>query len=86
MAVQRRHDGHGVTRLFSYHVAEEVSDGRLVPLLTRDEPDPVPVHLIAPQGRLQVPKVRAFVDFALPRLRDYFRHRAELCANAGHSS
>jgi hypothetical protein len=30
------------------------------------------VHLIAPHGRLTVPKVRAFVDMALPRLRSHF--------------
>jgi hypothetical protein len=29
----------------------------------------LPVHVLTPQGRLAVPKVRAFVDFATPRLR-----------------
>jgi hypothetical protein len=28
--------------------------------------------LLTPQGRLSVPKVRAFVDFATPRLRAHF--------------
>jgi hypothetical protein len=31
-----------------------------------------PVHLITPEGRLAVPKVRAFVDFATPRLKAAF--------------
>ena len=33
---------------------------------------PLPVHLLAPQGRFSVPKVRALVDFAVPRLKRYF--------------
>jgi hypothetical protein len=33
---------------------------------------PLPVHLLAPQGRFSVPKVRAFVDYAVPRLKLYF--------------
>jgi DNA-binding transcriptional LysR family regulator len=64
--------GHGVTRLFSYHVAEAVQDGRLQLVLRPDEPPPLPAHLITPEGRLSVPKVRAFVDFAVPRLRAHF--------------
>ena len=37
--------------------------GDLELVLNDNEPPPCPVHLIAPQGRLSVPKVRAFVDF-----------------------
>ena len=65
-------EGRGVTRLFSYHVAEAVQAGRLQLLLTDDEHPPYPVHLLAPPGRLSVPKVRAFVDFAGPLLRAQF--------------
>jgi DNA-binding transcriptional LysR family regulator len=64
--------GHGVTRLFSYQVADEVRAGDLQLVLTGDEHPPYPVHLLSPQGRLSVPKVRAFVDFAVPRLRARF--------------
>jgi hypothetical protein len=32
----------------------------------------MPAHLICPQGRLAVPKVRAFTDFAVPRLKKHF--------------
>lgn len=67
----------GVTRLFSYHVAAEVRDGALAILLADDEPPKLPVHLIVPQGRLSVPKVRAFVDFAVPRLRAHFARLAD---------
>lgn len=65
---------HGITRMFSYHVAEQVENGSLKIILSDNEPAPLPVHLLTPHGRLAVPKVRAFVDFAAPRLRRYFTH------------
>lgn len=68
-AVASVSEGHGVTRLFSYHVAGQLRDGTLEIVLADDEHAPLPVHLIAPQGRLSVPKVRAFADFAVPRLK-----------------
>ena len=73
-AVASAAEGNGITRLFSYHIADQIRDGRLQILLDKDEHPPLPVHLLAPPGRLSVPKVRAFVDFALPRLKRYFEH------------
>jgi DNA-binding transcriptional LysR family regulator len=75
-AVASAAEGNGVTRLFSYHVGEEVRAGRLKIVLADAEPTPLPVHIITPEGRLSVPKVRAFVDFALPRLKARFAHLA----------
>jgi hypothetical protein len=40
----------------------------------------LPVHVVTPQGRLSAPKVRAFVDFVVPRLRAQF---ARLAVDAG---
>jgi DNA-binding transcriptional LysR family regulator len=71
-AIDSTVEGHGVTRLFSYHIADEIREGRLQILLGKDEHPPLPAHLLVPQGRLSVPKVRAFVDFAVPRLKRYF--------------
>ncbi len=71
-AVDSAVGGQGVTRMFSYHIAEELRDGSLRIVLAADEPAPVPVHLVAPHGRLQVPKVRAFADFAVPRLKAHY--------------
>jgi DNA-binding transcriptional LysR family regulator len=71
--------GIGVTRLLTYHVAERVQDGSLKLILRDAEPPARPVHLVMPEGRLSVPKVRAFVDFAGPRLRAEF---ARLSADA----
>ncbi|RDJ10455.1 LysR family transcriptional regulator [Rhizobium grahamii] len=68
--------GGGLTRLYSYHVASYVRDGQLKIVLADAEHPPLPVHLLAPQGRMSVPKVRAFVDFATPRLRSEFARMA----------
>ena len=64
--------GSGVTRLYCYHVADAVERGELKLLLTDWEMAALPVHLITPAGRASVPKVRAFLDFAAPRLRAAF--------------
>ena len=74
--------GRGVTRMFSYHIADQLRDGSLQILLAGDEHAPLPVHLIAPHGRLQVPKVRTFADFAVPRLKAHF---GRLAADAGRT-
>jgi DNA-binding transcriptional LysR family regulator len=76
-AIAAAEDGHGVTRMFSYHIAEMVRDGELEIVLCGDEHPPLPVHVISPHGRLSVPKVRAFIDFAVPRLRNHFTRLAK---------
>ena len=64
--------GRGLTRLYSYHVADAVRSGELQIVLSHVEHPPVPVHLLTPTGRCAVPKVRAFIDFAAPRLQSVF--------------
>jgi DNA-binding transcriptional LysR family regulator len=61
--------GHGITRVMSYQAAAAVAAGKLVVLLPRHEPPPIPVHLVLPPGRSRTPKQRAFIDFAAPPLR-----------------
>jgi DNA-binding transcriptional LysR family regulator len=61
--------GTGIIRLFSYHVAAAVKDGRLSLLLEEFEPPPLPVNLVYLGGGLLPLKVRAFLDFAAPRLK-----------------
>lgn len=68
-------DGHGLVRPLCYQVADEVRSGRLRLVLTDCEPEALPVHLVAPEGRLSVAKVRAFADFALPKLKARFAER-----------
>ena len=62
--------GAGIIRLYSYHVADAVKDGRLSILLDAFEPPPLPVNIVYLGGGLQPLKVRAFIDFAAPRLRE----------------
>jgi DNA-binding transcriptional LysR family regulator len=62
--------GLGLTRLLSYQVADALRDGRLVRVLDDDEPKAVPASLVYPgQGRLPM-KTRAFIDFAVGRIRE----------------
>lgn len=61
--------GLGLTRVLSYQAARAVTDGLLVPLLELFEHPALPVQLVyVPQGHVPM-KLRAFVDFAAPRLR-----------------
>jgi DNA-binding transcriptional LysR family regulator len=61
--------GIGVTRLISYQVAEAVARGALRIILAPYEREPMPVSMLhAGPGMLPL-KVRAFRDFATPRLR-----------------
>lgn len=56
--------GHGIGRLLSYQVSAGIAAGRLVPLLTEDAPDPVPVSLVYQAARRASPNIRAFVTEA----------------------
>jgi DNA-binding transcriptional LysR family regulator len=68
-AIAAAEAGDGITVALSYMVAEKIRQGSLVPILKDVTPPPVPVHLVFPQTRLLAPKLRAFVDFAAPRLK-----------------
>ena len=69
-------EGVGLTRLYSYHVADDVREGRLAVVLADAEPRPQPAHLVIQPFRVNVPKVRAFLDFAAPRLKTAFARLA----------
>lgn len=69
-AIAAAEAGEGITIALSYMVADSIREGRLVPVLDEFSPGPVPVHLVYPQSRLLAPKIRAFVDFSAPLLRD----------------
>ena len=68
-AIDAAENGHGITIALSYMVHEKISEGKLVTILDEFTPPPRPAHLVYPQARLVAPKVRAFVDYAAPRLR-----------------
>jgi len=61
--------GVGLTRVLSYQAAAPLREGKLQLVLEKFEPPPMPVSVIhAGQSPLPL-KLRAFVDFFLPRLR-----------------
>ena len=67
--------GEGITMALSYMVARQIRERRLVAVLAEFMPGPVPVHLVYPSGRIVAPKIRAFLDFAGPRLARALRPR-----------
>jgi len=75
-------ESRGVTRVLSYQVRDHVAAGRLALLLEEWEAPPIPVHMVTPEGRLSLAKVRAFADFVVPRLRAKLAPMSELAPNA----
>jgi DNA-binding transcriptional LysR family regulator len=64
--------GAGISRVLSYLIEDLLKSGSLVTLLDDFESPPIPVNAIYLAQR-QVPlKLRAFLDFAVPRLRKRF--------------
>ncbi|MDM5179671.1 LysR family transcriptional regulator [Massilia sp. DJPM01] len=60
--------GRGIGRPLSYQVAEQLAAGTLVRLLPACEPAPLPVQLLVPSARHMAPRLRACIEFLVPRL------------------
>jgi DNA-binding transcriptional LysR family regulator len=74
--------GFGITRMLGYQVADPIAEGSLVRLLRDYEVEPWPAHLLYPSGPHPAPKLRAFVDFAVPRLRQRMDRVTQVLAQA----
>ena len=61
--------GIGLARASSYYVKASLEDGTLTTVLDAFEPGTLPVNFVYPAGRFMPIKLRAFLDFAAPRLR-----------------
>jgi DNA-binding transcriptional LysR family regulator len=61
--------GIGLTRAFSYHVASSIEAGTLSTVLDEYRPAPLPISFVYGAGRFLPIKLRAFLDFAAPRLK-----------------
>jgi DNA-binding transcriptional LysR family regulator len=61
--------GFGMTRLLSYQVAPQLTNGTLQAVLTHFEPQPVPVHIVHNESRYTSVKIRAFIDLMAQRLK-----------------
>lgn len=62
--------GAGFARLFCYQVADAVRRGDLCLVLEDFELEPSPINFLYPPGRAVPAKIRSFLDFAAPKLRD----------------
>jgi len=72
--------GLGVVRLPNFMIPRELKSGALVEILADYAPKPFPVHLVyVKQGMLPL-KVRAFLDWMTPRLRQALKE----CERDGH--
>ncbi|QDO96769.1 LysR family transcriptional regulator [Ferrovibrio terrae] len=69
VAIKAAIAGRGVTRVLSYMVAPALARGELKILLADYELPPTPVQLVHAEGRRANAKVRAFLDFAVEKLR-----------------
>ena len=72
-AIAAAEGGGGITIALSYMVARQIGERRLQQVLGSFAPSAVPVQLVYPESRLVAPKVRAFVDYAAPKLRSALR-------------
>lgn len=61
--------GSGITRVLSYQVAAAVGAGTLRLILAGYSPEALPVHLVHTAQSLLPLTLRAFLDFATPRLK-----------------
>ena len=61
--------GLGLVRVLGYQAAEALAAGRLVRVLQDAEPPPRPVQLLHPAGRRPSSRLRAFMDWGVPVLR-----------------
>ena len=64
--------GIGITSAFAYHFQTALERGALTTLLDQFQPPPLPVNLVYTANRFLPIKVRAFLDFAAPRLKRVF--------------
>jgi DNA-binding transcriptional LysR family regulator len=69
VAIEAAVQGRGLARAMRYQVDADVRAGRLQIVLAEFEPAPIPVHLVHVAGRMAPAKLRAFIDFAVERLR-----------------
>jgi molybdate transport repressor ModE-like protein len=67
-AITAAEQGLGLVSALSYQLANSLAAGRLVRLLAAYEMPPLPVQFVFPELRLMPARVRAFLDWAAPRL------------------
>lgn len=62
--------GLGIATFLGYQVQDALAAGTLREVLAAFAPPAVPIHVVYPHARLLAPRVRGFVDWVVPRLRE----------------
>lgn len=62
--------GLGITRTLCYPILDHLKSGALRTMLTDYEPPALPIHLLYPSQASLPLKMRAFIDFVVPRLKN----------------
>jgi DNA-binding transcriptional LysR family regulator len=68
-AISAARSGWGLTRVLSCQICQDLLEGQLQIVLGEYEEEPLPIHIMHPEGRNAPAKVRAFVDFLAAKLR-----------------
>lgn len=68
--------GEGIVLKPVFEIAGELRSGALVPVLEDFPPEPATLAVLYPSRQLLPAKVRAFVDFTVPRLRSLIERQA----------
>lgn len=68
-AIEAAKAGMGLTRVMSYQIAHELSDGKLKLVLEDFQESEVPVHLLHRESKYGSSKVRGFIDLLAGNLR-----------------
>jgi DNA-binding transcriptional LysR family regulator len=82
-AVDAATAGLGLVQTTSYQASQAIGDGRLVVVLRRFECAVTPVSLVYARDRLLPLRLRAFVDFAAPRMKARLRAIATVVEAGG---
>lgn len=69
-AIEACVQGLGILRVLEYPILHHMKSGALKPLLLKYEPPPRPIHLLYQKSTALPLKMRAFIDFAVPRLKN----------------
>ncbi len=72
-AIDAAVSGLGIGQFLYYQVQAHIAGGRLKRILVDLEPPPQPINMVHPHARQPSPNVRAFIDWAVPRLRARLR-------------
>ena len=72
-AVDAATAGLGVVQTTSYQASQAIGDGRLIVVLRKFECAVTPVSLVYARDRLLPLRLRAFIDFAVPRMLERLR-------------